>query len=105
MANSVTLLRPLEDEAAQELTFRLDAFFAESGSPWVMWSAWPTPDLEPLGYQPVGHPPLMVRAPGTKRRPMPDSLRIIEVSDPDMLTRFDRVFIEWYPLDSTPGSR
>ena len=78
--------------------------FRESGSPWVMWSAWPTPDLETLGYQSAGHPPLMVRAPGTTARPLPDGLRIIEVRDSDMLTRFDRVFIEWYPLDALQGA-
>jgi GNAT superfamily N-acetyltransferase len=99
LASSVTLLGPLDETAAQDLTARLDAFFAETGSPWIMWSAWPTPDLEPLRYQLVGHPPLMVRPPGTTARPMPDGLRIVEVREPDMLTEFDRSFIDWYPLD------
>ena len=99
LANSVVLLGPLDEAVAPDLTARLDAFFAETGSPWIMWSPWPTPDLEPLGYQSIGHPPLMVRPPGTTTRPIPDGLRIVEVREPDMLTEFDRSFIDWYPLD------
>jgi len=104
VSNSVSLLRPLDDETAPGLTRRLDDFFVETGSPWIMWSAWPTPDLAPLGYQLRGHPPLMVRAPGTAPKPLPDGLRIVEVRDADMLSEFERSFIDWYPLDRLRGS-
>jgi GNAT superfamily N-acetyltransferase len=104
LANSVSLLRPLDDETAPELTRRLDEFFAETGSPWIMWSAWPTPDLAPLGYQLIGHPPFMVRPPGTTPNPLPDGLRIAEVRDVEMLSEFERSFVDWYPLDRLRGS-
>jgi hypothetical protein len=43
--NSVTLLRPLAEDAASELVARLDAFYvSRPGGPWMIWSAWPTPD-------------------------------------------------------------
>jgi hypothetical protein len=99
IANSASLLRPLDDGAAPELTARLDAFFAESGMPWILWSAWPTPDLTDLGYHLGGHPPLMVREAGAVARALPDGLRVIEARDPEMLTVFDRSFVDWYPLD------
>jgi hypothetical protein len=44
--NSATLLRPLTEDVAPKLVARLDAFYAgQPGGPWLIWSAWPTPDL------------------------------------------------------------
>ena len=33
-------------------------------TPFLLDSAWPTPDLGPIGFAPMGHPPLMVRPAG-----------------------------------------
>ena len=98
LGNSATLLRPVAEDGAEDLTARLDVFFAETGSPWLLWSAWPTPDLSALGYQDVGAPPLMVRRADAPRLEPPPELRIEEVRDETGLADFERTFIAGYPL-------
>jgi GNAT superfamily N-acetyltransferase len=105
MINSATLLRPLDGNAARELTDRLDQFYGEaSGGPWMLWSAWPTPDLVPLGYALIGHPPLMIRPAGTPPIPQPAGLRIEEVGDGEGLAVYERTLIEGYGLQETLGA-
>src|SRR5437879_11242450 len=63
--NSATLQQPLSDERAAELVGRLAAFYGGgAGGPWLLWSPWPTPDLQAYGLRLLGHPPLMVRPVG-----------------------------------------
>ena len=97
--NAATLSRSLQEADAPALTARLEAFFKQtpSGGSWLLWSAWPTPDLAPLGYVLWGHPPIMVRPAGGERPPVPPELRIIEVRDADELAAFERTFVEGYP--------
>ena len=96
--NSATLLRPISAHEAGDIIARLDAFYAEdSGGPWMLWSAWPTPDLAPHGMRLAGYPPLMVRLPG---KPIPQSsLRITEANDSATLAHFDAVMINGYPIN------
>lgn len=108
IVNTAALLRPLDEAGPPELTERLDAFYAESGVPWILWSPWPTPDLAHLGYALAGQPPLMVRAAGAVVRALPQDLRIEEVRDAELLAVFDRALVAWYPLehiDSEHGCR
>src|SRR5437764_12612556 len=80
--NSATLVHPLGESGAQDLASRLTGFYgAASGGPWMLWSAWPTPDLSAWGFHLVGHPPLMVRLPGAQTLPVPPELRIVAVDD------------------------
>jgi ribosomal protein S18 acetylase RimI-like enzyme len=96
--NSATLLRPLTEDAAPELVARLDAFYAgRSGGPWLIWSAWPIPDLSASGMQLMGHPPLMVRLPGALP-PAPPELHIVEAHDDVTLRDLDTVMIRGYPI-------
>jgi GNAT superfamily N-acetyltransferase len=96
--NSATLLRPLAQDAAQELVARLAAFYAsQSGGPWMLWSAWPTPDLSAYGMRLAGYPPLMVRPPSSLP-PAPPELYIVEAADDDTLRDLDRVMIHGYPI-------
>jgi ribosomal protein S18 acetylase RimI-like enzyme len=100
IVNAVTLRRPLRDEAeADDLTARLEAFFAArpAGGPWLVWSAWPTPDLARLGYVLWGHPPVMVRPPGGEAPPAPPELRIVEARESAELIAIERTFVEAYP--------
>ena len=104
LCNSVTLLQPLTAGNAPDLTHRLDAFYRETGGGgWILWSAWPIPDLTTLGYDPVGHPPMMVRAAGAAAITTPAALRIAEVTDPEDLAIFERAFVEWYPFPRLAG--
>jgi hypothetical protein len=97
--NSSTLLRPLADSDAEDLAGRLSSFYgAASGGPWMLWSAWPTPDLSPWGFHLAGHPPLMVRLPGDEPPPVPHGLRIVEVHDAATLADAERALIDGYPV-------
>jgi hypothetical protein len=65
--------------------------------PYLLVSPWPTPDLRELGLALVGHPPLMVRMPGTSVAP-PTRVEVREVEDDDDLAVAERVLVEGYPL-------
>ncbi len=96
--NSATLLRSLAEADAGDLAARLNGFYgAASGGPWMLWSAWPTPDLGPWGFHLAGHPPLMVRLPGGEPPSAPPELRIVEVHDAATLVDAERALIEGYP--------
>ncbi len=96
--NSATLLQPLADADAPALIVRLRRFYSEGVSrPWAIWSAWPTPDLEPFGGTFVGQPPLMVRPPAP-HFPAPAELTIREAKDAATLGDFERIFIMAYPV-------
>ena len=106
IANSVTLLRPMTAGTAPDLTARLDAFFGEAqGGDWILWSAWPTPDLARLGYTLIGHPPLMVRLPGGLPLANPAELRIEEATDEEALAEFELTFVNGYPLREMQPAR
>lgn len=96
--NSATLLRTLDAPDAAEVVERLDQFYAQdAGAPWMLWSAWPTPDLAPYGMRLGGYPPLMVRLPG---KPLPTTgLRIVEALDEATLRDFDEALITGYPIN------
>lgn len=95
--NSATLLKPLAEEDTADIVARLAKFYAQvSGGPWMLWSAWPTPDLKPYGMFFAGYPPLMVRLPGEA---LPEtSLRIVEATDAAALHDFDEALIKGYPI-------
>lgn len=96
--NSATLLRPLDAPNAAEVVERLDQFYVQdTGAPWMLWSAWPTPDLAPYGMRLGGYPPLMVRLPG-ELLPATD-LRVVEAFDEATLRDFDITLITGYPIN------
>ena len=95
--NSATLLRPLGEAEAEELVARLARFYArQPGGPWMLWSAWPSPDLAPYGMKLAGYPPLMVRLPAPFSAQT--DLRIVEARDELDLRDFDEAMIHGYPI-------
>ena len=82
--NSATMLQPIAEQEAADVVTRLDHFYAGGiGGSWMLWSAWPTPDLTPYGMHPAGQTPLMVRLPTSSAvLPVaaPTGLRIVEAS-------------------------
>jgi hypothetical protein len=97
--NSATLLHPLAAADAPALAARLSAFYdADAGGPWLLWSAWPTPDLTPHGFVLAGRPPLMVRPPVAAATALPPELRIEEARGATALGDYERVLIEGYPV-------
>lgn len=98
--NSGTMLRPLEESEAADVVARLDQFYDEDiGGPWMLWSAWPTPDLSPYGMRQAGQTPLMVRLPASVPAPtVTNGFRIVEASTESDLLDFDNVMIHGYPV-------
>jgi hypothetical protein len=95
LTNPVVLLQPLSDP---------DRVLAEVGEllpprvPYLLISAWPTPDLRPLGLALLGHPPLMVRFPEARKVPTPEGVEVTEVRDPEELAVAERVLVAGYPM-------
>ena len=100
MANFAVAVSPMSQETAQEAIDRLKTFYAETGSRWILWSAWPTPDPAPFGFQSVGKPPLMIRPAGVVETVLPAELHIEEVVDEAGMVMFERTFIQGYGLTS-----
>jgi ribosomal protein S18 acetylase RimI-like enzyme len=95
--NRAVLERPIDDlRTALE---PIAAFF-DTGpdTPFLLDSAWPTPDLRPFGYALVGYPPLMVRPAGEPFRPVPPELRIERVDDDSTARDFEYAMVHGYPV-------
>jgi hypothetical protein len=91
----IVLERPLEWDAV------LDEVGAviPPGTPATLISPYGTPDLGPLGWQLIGHPPLMLRLPGGGAAPpVPLDLQIREVVDEPGLEVFERTLVDGYPM-------
>ena len=107
--NSAVITSSAGAEAMPRLTEQLDEFYGQrqAGS-WLLWSAWPVPDLTALGYADWGRPPLMLRPPGGEAPPLPPGLTIVEVDDAKSLALFETTFIDGYPIHwlqpAEPGS-
>ncbi len=69
--NRAMLEQPIED--LERVLHELRAFYCGTGSetPFLLDSAWPTPDLRPHGFALMGHPPLMLRPARTSAPPAP----------------------------------
>lgn len=93
--NQAILLRPMTEATAPDIAERLRGAF--SGS-FVIFSAWPTPDLRPYGYGLIGHPPFMVRPNGGAAPVRPAELVVEEVTDGASMEDYERVFVEGYPV-------
>jgi hypothetical protein len=97
--NAVVLRRPLRDGEWIRATDRMHAFFSRrDGGPFMVFSAWPTPDLGARGFALVGHPPLMWRAPGPVTvRPIP-GFEVREVTGPKDARDWEYVMVHGYPV-------
>ncbi len=95
--NRAVLERPIDDDRA--VLERIREFYAAGpATPYLIDSAWPTPDLEPLGYTRVGHPPLMLRPADLEFPPPPPELRIVAVDDEHTAFDFERALVDGYPV-------
>jgi len=105
LTNPVMLLQPLSDPG--EVLAEIGDLFPPH-VPYLLVSAWPTPDLRPHGLGLLGHPPLMARLPAPGPDAPPPGVDVREVRDADELRVAERVLVEGYPLPEleplTPGS-
>lgn len=95
LTNPVLLLQPLEDPA--EVLAEIGALIP-AHVPYVLISAWPTPDLTPAGLTLLGHPPLMARFPAPPPASSRPGVEVREVTDAEDLATAEWVLIEGYPM-------
>jgi GNAT superfamily N-acetyltransferase len=100
-ANPCHWTRPIDADQVGPVIENLGAEYgAQPGGSFLVYSAFPTPDLREHGMAPVGHPPMMVRPPGARpARAAASSLRVERVATPDQLLDFERVLVEGFPVD------
>ena len=104
--NVAVMLRPIHDIGDPVLD-EITRFFAsdDDDTPFLVWSATPTPSFASKGWSLMGHPPLMLRPAGSAEVPKPEGLEIIKVHDADTLAAFDTTLIEAYPVPGMEGRR
>ncbi len=96
--NVAVLRQPVGETAWPAVAERMHGFFAgRHGGPFIVFSAWPTPDLTPLGFGRIGHPPLMFRPAGPVAGEPVDGLEIRPVADAATAGDWERTLVEAYP--------
>jgi hypothetical protein len=95
LTNPVILMQPLA--RPEEVLAEIGTLFPHH-VPYLLVSAWPTPDLRPHGLGLVGHPPLMVRFPGPGPDAPPPGIDVREVRNAEELAVAERILVEGYPL-------
>jgi len=95
-SNRAVLERPVGDVRAV-LDHVRPFYDGASEVPFLLDSAWPTPDLGPVGFQLMGHPPLMLRPGGIPLSDPPSDLRIVPVDDAQTAYDFEHTLIYGYP--------
>lgn len=106
--NNAFLIGPLAGESFDAVLHEVETFFdSRPGGGVLLFSPWPTGDVNREGWELVGHPPLMFRAAGGEPPAPPAGLRIDEVADDELLSAFESVLVEGFPMDDllpvTPG--
>ncbi len=95
--NGVVLLQPPGVADIHRVVREALAFYPPERT-WILFSAWPLPDLAPSGLELVGHPPFLLRAAAPFTRPDPVASRIVDVRTHQELADFARVLVEGYPM-------
>ncbi|MHA6794997.1 GNAT family N-acetyltransferase [Pseudonocardia bannensis] len=95
LTNPVVLVQPM---TRPEETLREIGELFPPHVPYLLISAWPTPDLRPYGLALIGHPPLMVRHPGPRPASDEPAVEVREVRDAAGLALAERVLVEGYPM-------
>jgi hypothetical protein len=97
--NVALVRRPLGEEEWRAAATRMHDFFAQAaGGPFMLFSAWPTPNLRGLDFGLVGHPPMMLRPAGTYELSPPDGLEIRRVDDAASAEDWEYVMVHGYPV-------
>jgi GNAT superfamily N-acetyltransferase len=91
--------RPLGDGEWQQATMVMHEFFAQQpGGTFLVFAAWPTPDLRAFGFGLVGHPPLMARPPSPIEVPAIPGFEIRAVQDAPSAEAWESVLVDGYPV-------
>jgi GNAT superfamily N-acetyltransferase len=96
--NSAIARRPLTDDEWAAAAASMHRFYAERpGGPWLLFSAWPTPDLRAHDFGLVGHPPLMLRLPGPVSPRAIEGFELRPVTDATTARDWEWVFVHAFP--------
>ncbi len=97
-ANVAVTARPLDDREWREAAARMHTFFGgRPGGAFLVFSAWPTPDLGDADFGRVGHPPLMLRPPAPLDAGPIDGLEIRPVADQATAEDWERTLVDGFP--------
>ena len=99
--NQAVLLRPVHTPD-DVLLDEIENFFTGS-YPAMVLSPWPTPNLTARGWQLIGHPMFVLRAPGPHETPSPPGVTVVRVDNAVELAMAERVAIDGYPLPEAQG--
>jgi GNAT superfamily N-acetyltransferase len=103
--NTAFTERPLsETEWAAAAAVMHDFFAGHPGGPFMLFSAWPTPDLREHDFGLVGHPPMMWRAAGPCPQLAIRGLEIRAVTDPETAAVWEETFVFAYPVPEVQSS-
>ncbi len=104
--NIAVLLRPVFD-ADDPVLGEIAHFFRpdDENTPFLVMSLTPLPSMTARGWSLIGHPPLMLRPPGSADPPTPAGVEIIPVRDAATLATFDHTLIEAFPVPEMRGRR
>lgn len=103
--NFAILHEPPDGEEWPAAAERMHSFFADApGGPFLLWSAWPTPDLTALGFDRIGHPPLMLRVPQPLSPTPVNGLEIRPVVDAATARDFEAALIRGFPVSDLEPS-
>ena len=98
--NLVVARRPLDGDGWRAAVDFLHAFYGrQAGGPYLVFSPWSTPDLTGAGFGRIGHPPLMLRMPGTAATDgiRVDGLEIRPVDGEAGARDWERTLVDGFP--------
>lgn len=97
--NVAVVREPIDGSDWPALAARMHAFYGgRPGGSFLVFSAWPTPDLRELDFGRVGHPPLMFRPPGpVHHHKSIDEFVIRPVKDATAARDWEDALVHGYP--------
>jgi ribosomal protein S18 acetylase RimI-like enzyme len=97
--NVAVLRRPLSEHQWRVAVARMRWFYRQQqGGDFLIFSAWPTPDLVGQDLVRIGHPPLMLRSPAPLRIDRIDGLTIRPVLDTREAQDWEHVLVHAFPV-------
>lgn len=100
--NQAVLRRPVL-RVGDDVLDEIEAFFEGVQRPVTLLSIWPTPNLATAGWNLVGHPVLVARAPGpvTHEPALGVEVRLAETDEDFAIA--ERIAVEGYPMPEAAG--
>jgi hypothetical protein len=97
--NVAVLRRPLRDGEWTGAARVMHHFFGQhEGGPYIVFSAWPTPDLREMGFGQIGHPPMMLRPSEPLDDPPVPGLEIRPVDDAGSARDWEYAMVHGFPM-------